>query len=115
MMPTTLRYIYIRQGIVHDPKLYEGYAINVLCLADTIAAVIVIQPNTLITDIVVVHADGPLLYYTRRTCALAGLGIVRADNDVIPLHETTAYRAQEDAVVAELLKVVLLAALHGAL
>lgn len=110
--------IYIGQGTVHLDvflRLYMGHAVTILYLANTSTAVIMIQPNLLITDIVIVHADRPLLYYTRRACALAGLGVVRADNDAVPMHEPAAYRAQEDAVVVELLEVVLLAALDGAL
>lgn len=92
-----------------------GHAITILYLANTSTAVVVIQTNFLITEIVIVHTYRPLLYYTRRARALASLRVVRADNDTVPLHVAAADRAQEDAVVVELLEVVLLAALDRAL
>lgn len=96
-------------------RLHTEYAIIVLYRTNASTSVIRIQIELLIADIVVIHADGPLLYYARRACSLAGLGTVSTDNDAVPLHVSTAYRPQEDAVVVELLEVVLIATLDGAL
>lgn len=113
----TLKSPAIKTGRSYATWLSQSlqFVSSALYHADASTTIIMIRASVFITDVIVVHADRPLLYYASCAGALAGLVVLRANDHVIPRHEAAPYRAQEDAVVAELLEVILLASLDSTL